>query len=82
MESFWCCVRSTGDLLEGSPFGVVKKKYPRCGGRESLWCCERITRSVEGSVLDCEIVVSEFKLQLGCFIHFRTNNLDKDINPY
>ena len=23
-ESFWCCERSTGGLLEGSPFGVVR----------------------------------------------------------
>ena len=31
--------------------------------------------------LDCEIVVSDFKLQLCYYAYFRTNTLKKDLNP-
>ena len=32
-------------------------------------------------VLDCVIVVREFKLQLCYYIHFQTNTLGKGMNP-
>ena len=36
---------------------------------------------VVANVLDCDIEVSEFKLQSRYFVHFRTNNLGKSMNP-
>ena len=33
-------------------------------------------------VMDSEIVVSEFELQSHYHIHFRTNTLGKDVNPF
>ena len=33
-------------------------------------------------VIDCRIIVNEFKLQLCYYIHFRTNTLGKGINPF
>ena len=36
---------------------------------------------VVANVLDCDIVVSKFKLQLHHYIHFRTNTLEKDMKP-
>ena len=32
--------------------------------------------------LDYGIVVSKFKLQLHYYVHFRTNTLGKDMNPF
>ena len=32
-------------------------------------------------VMDCGIVVSEFLLQSGYYVHFRKNTLGKDMNP-
>ena len=32
------------------------------------------------NVLDCDIVVSEFELHFRCYIHFRTNNLEKGMS--
>ena len=32
------------------------------------------------NVLDCNILVSEFELQLRYYVHFRTNTLGKDVN--
>ena len=37
-------------------------------------------RSVVANVLDCEIVVSEFKLQSYYYVLFRTNTLGKNMN--
>ena len=37
---------------------------------------------VMANVLDCGIVVSDIKFQLCYYVHFRTNNLGKDINPF
>ena len=34
------------------------------------------------NTLDCDIVVREFKLQLGYYIHFETNILGKGTNPH
>ena len=34
------------------------------------------------NVLDCDIVVSEFALQLHYYVHFGTNNLEKGMNPF
>ena len=39
---------------------------------ESLW----------RNVLDCDIVVSKFKLQSPYYIHFWTNTIEKDMNPF
>ena len=33
------------------------------------------------NAMDCGIVVSEFKLKLHYYIHFRTNTLGKGMNP-
>ena len=33
------------------------------------------------SVVDCDIVVSEFELQPRYYIHFQTNTLGKGMNP-
>ena len=33
------------------------------------------------NVLDCEILVSEFNLQLRYHVHFRANTIEKGINP-
>ena len=32
--------------------------------------------------MDCEIVVSEFELQLRYYVHFRANTLGKGMNPF
>ena len=37
---------------------------------------------VVANVLNCDIVVSEFKLQLRNFIHFRTNTFEIGMNPF
>ena len=37
---------------------------------------------VVAHVLDCNIVVSEFKFQLHCYIHFWSNALRKAMNPF
>ena len=37
---------------------------------------------VLANVLDCNIVVSEFELQLCNIIHFWTNTLEKGMNPF
>ncbi len=39
-----------------------------------------ITRGVVSNMVDCDIVVSEFKLQLRYYVHFRTNTLEKSMN--
>ena len=39
------------------------------------------TRSVMVKAMDYEIVVSEFKLQLRYYAHYRTNPLGKSMNP-
>ena len=31
--------------------------------------------------MDCEIIVSEFELQLRYYVHFQTNTLEKGMNP-
>ena len=38
-------------------------------------------RGVMVKAMDCEIVVSKFKLQSRYYIHFRTNTLGKSMNP-
>ena len=37
--------------------------------------------NVVANMLDCDIVVSEFKLQSCYYIHFQTNTLGKGMNP-
>ena len=49
---------------------VLKRK--NCGG---------CPRAVMVKAMDCEIVVSEFELQLHYYDHFRTNTLVKGMNP-
>ena len=39
-----------------------------------------IPLSEEANVLDSDIVVSKFKLQLGYYVHFWTNTLGKGMN--
>ena len=41
---------------------------------ESLYC-------IMANVLDCDIVVSEFELQVCYYIHVWTNTLGKGMNP-
>ena len=36
---------------------------------------------IVANVLDCYIVVSEFELQSRYYVHFRTNTLQKGMNP-
>ena len=36
---------------------------------------------IVADVLDCDMVVHEFEIQLCCYIHFWTNTLGKDMNP-
>ena len=38
--------------------------------------------SVVANVLDCDVVMSEFELQLRYLVHFRTNSLGNGMNPY
>ena len=38
-------------------------------------------RGVVASVLDCDIVLSEFELQSPDYVHFQTNAFRKDMNP-
>ena len=40
-----------------------------------------LQRGVMVKVMDCGIVVSEFKLQSRYYVHFQTNTLGKDMNP-
>ena len=39
-------------------------------------------RGVVANVLNCDIVVSEFKLQSRYYVHLRTNILGKDMNSF
>ena len=43
--------------------------------------CWRNLRGVVANMLGCDTVVSEFKLQLCHYIHFRANTLGKDMKP-
>ena len=43
--------------------------------------CRWWPRGVMAKAMDCEIVVSEFVLQLRYYVHFRKNILGKGINP-
>ena len=36
---------------------------------------------VVADVLDCDLVESEFELQLRYYVHFQTNTIGKDMNP-
>ena len=47
----------------------------------SLYRWHTVKRGVVANVLDCDILVSEFELQLHHNIHFRTNTLEKGMNP-
>ena len=38
-------------------------------------------RGVMVKAMDCKIVVNEFELQSGYYVHFRTNTLGNGINP-
>ena len=38
-------------------------------------------RGVMVKAIDCEIVVSDFELQPRYYVHFRTNTLEKGMNP-
>ena len=38
--------------------------------------------NVVANVLDCNIIVSEFKLHLHYYVHFWTNTLGKDMKPF
>ena len=40
------------------------------------------SRSAVANGLDCDIVGSEFELQSRYYVHFRTNTLEKDMNPH
>ena len=42
---------------------------------------EESRHCVVANMLDCDIVVSEFKLQLFYYVHFQTNTLEKGMNP-
>ena len=42
---------------------------------------EQNLRGVVANVLDCDVTVSEFELQLHYYVHFRTNILRKSMNP-
>ena len=44
-------------------------------------CCGRGPRCALAKVLECDIVVSKFKLPLVYYVHFRTNKLKKGMNP-
>ena len=44
--------------------------------------CKGSSRFVVANVLDCDIVVSEFKLELRYYVHFRTNIPGKGMNPF
>ena len=39
-------------------------------------------RSVVANVLDCDIAVSEFELQLCYYVHVRSNTFQKSFNPF
>ena len=39
-------------------------------------------RGVMVKAMDCRIVVSEFELQSHNYVHFRTNILEKGMNPH
>ena len=34
------------------------------------------------NMLDCKVIVREFKLQSRYYVHFRTNALGKDMDPH
>ena len=42
---------------------------------------KRVPCSVKVQAMDCGIVVSEFELQSRYYVHFRTNTLEKGMNP-
>ena len=40
------------------------------------------SRGEVGNMLDCNIVVSQFKFQFSYYSHFHTNTLEKGLNPF
>ena len=42
---------------------------------------ESSPRGVVANELDCDIVVSEFEIQLHHYVHFQTNAQEKGMNP-
>ena len=55
--------------------GVPKRYHFRQSSRVLVQNIEgEVFRGVVANVLVCNIVVSEFELQFGCYIHLRTKN--------
>ena len=46
-------------------------------GRFHFFCWEEVPVT---NVLDCDIIVSKFELQLCYYVHFQTNTLEKGMN--
>ena len=65
---FW-----TNTLGKGMNAPLSRRNY-------ELNCITTCPRGVMVKALDCRIVVSEFKLQSRCYVHFRTNTLGKGMN--
>ena len=65
---FNACTKKYGNLLKASRTSI-KKKFPSISSRGALI-----------NVVNGYILMSEFELQLHCFVHVRTNTLRKGAN--
>ena len=54
---------------------MYKKKGPNLNNQRGC------PRGVMVKVMDCKILVSEFKLQSRYYVHFQTDTLGKGMNP-
>ena len=63
-------------------FGITRPEIePKSLGKSPRFRYLRGYRHVMVKVMDCGIVVSEFVLQSRYYVHFRTNTLEKGMNP-
>ena len=46
------------------------------------WKQIKLNLGIMAKVLDCEIVVREFEIQLNNHVHFRANTLGKGMDPF
>ena len=69
----------TEELLESQDDRILHQLFlspePKMG-------VERSPHSLMANVLDCDIIVSKFKLQLSYYIHFQTNALWERYEPF
>ena len=71
-------------ITSGTDITLIKCKTAKelhFNPRESTHTHWGASRDVVAKVLDCDIIVNEFELQSHYYVHFRTNTVEKGMNP-